>query len=430
MFKLYRQLTICLFLLLAASGTALAESLLISPHVYHHELSPYLEYLEDTEGQLEIEDILLDHKSSKNWTKNTKQVPNMGMTNSVFWFRLTISNPTEYSIVRLLELSYPLLNSVSLYQFEGGQLIANYIAGHSISFHARPIEHRHLVFPLELTAKTESQVYLRVESKNGIQMPLDLWEERVFWSQDQARLSWQFLYYGLMIVMIGYNLFLATVMRDKIYLYYVFTMTFICGFQAILHGAAYQFLWPGLPEWNALSMAVITPLSNAFSCLFSMQMLRTQTGIGYVHTVLRGCTAVSLTLALLAIFLPYRVVIVVSAAAVVMSAIVVCIACFKTWASNKNDARIFTAAWFIFVVGCMVMFLNKFSLLPYTWFTENLLQITSGISTILLSLALAERINRLRDTELILKKHQLDTREREIMYETELLEASRGQIRK
>ncbi|MCG8672860.1 MAG: ATP-binding protein [Pseudomonadales bacterium] len=423
MLKMYRQLPLVMLLLLTANGQALAASLLVSPHVYHYQLNSYVEYLEDPDGTLEIEDILLDYKDSSTWIQNDESVPNLGFTKSVYWFRINIVNPTEYPFVRLLEIAYPLMDSVSMYQYEDDELMANFIAGNKIVFRSRPIKHRHLVFPVEVTAEKQSQIYLRVESGNGIQVPMHLWEERVFWTQDQSKLAWQFLYYGLMAVMIVYNLFLAWGVRDSSYLFYVLTMTSVAGFQAILHGSAFQFIWPQLPEWNAMSMAVFIPISNAVAGIFSIQMLRVKEKTPLLFQVLRVSIGVSFLLALLGLVLPYKFVVPAAALFVIVSSTVVCIACLKRWPDKERDARIFTIAWFTFVAGCVTMALNKFSLLPYNWFTENLMQIGSGIETVLLSLALAERINRLREDKVNLQKSQLDVREREMLSEKELLEA-------
>lgn len=410
-------------LVTTASSHTWATSLLVSPHVYEYQLNPYIEYLEDPSGELEIEDILLDYQDSDLWVQNNEHIPNLGFSNSAYWFRISIVNPTEFPFVRLLEIAYPLLDSVAMYQYEGDQLMANYIAGNGILFRSRPIKHRHLVFPIEITAETQSQIYLRVKSGNAVQLPIKMWEERVFWSNDQKDLAWQFLYYGLMAVMIAYNLFLAWGIRDKIYLFYVLTMASVAGFQMILHGAAFQFLWPQWPDWNSMSMAVFIPLSNALAGIFSTYMLRIDEKAPGYYAVLRISIILSFILAALSLIVPYHIIVPIEALCVLVSSTIVAIVSIKCWPDGEKDARIFAVAWIVFVLGCMFMALNKFSLLPYNWFTENLMQIGSAIETVLLSLALAARINRLREDRVKLQKTQLEVREKEMFSEKQLLEA-------
>ncbi|MCG8315083.1 MAG: ATP-binding protein [Pseudomonadales bacterium] len=404
-------------------GVSYGANLLISPHVYKYELNPYIEYLEDKDGTLEIEDIIMDYTEPKFWTQNKEEVPNFGFSHSAYWFRITIVNPTEYPFVRLLEVAYPLLNTVALYQYEGDELMASYLAGNEVSFRSRPIKHRNFVFPIEVTAETRSHIYLRVASHNGIQLPMHLWEERVFWSQDQNKLAWQFLYYGLMAVMIAYNLFIAWGVRDKSYLYYVLTMASVCGFQMILHGSAYQFLWPEWPNWNAMSIAVFIPLANITAGLFCIQMLHIDKNSPKAFNTLRVSIGVSALLLFLNLFLPYGIVVPISALFVVISSTTIIVMSIQRWTNNEKDEQIFAIAWFVFVGGAVLMALNKFAILPYNWYTENLLQIGSGIETVLLSLALAARINRMREDQIDLQRDQLNIREREMQSEKQLLEA-------
>lgn len=422
MLNTLQRWTLLLLLTLAATSAARAASLLVSPHIYHYELNPYIEYLEDPDGSLEIEDILLDYRDSEAWQQNGDHVPNLGFTQSAYWFRITIVNPTEYPFVRLLEIAYPLLDSVSMYQYEGDELMANFIAGNAILFRSRPIKHRHLIFPIEVSAETQSQIYLRVKSAHAIQLPAHMWEERVFWTEDQPDLAWQFLYYGLIAVMIAYNLFVAWGVRDRIYLYYVLTIASVGAFQMILHGSAYQFLWPGLPDWNALSMAVFIPLSNAFASIFSNHFLRIQQLLPRYYLALRFSIHASFALACLALLVPHYIIVPIEALCVLISSSIVGLACLKRWSDGEREARIFAIAWFFFVAGCGLMALNKFAILPYNWFTENLMQVGSAFETIILSLALTVRINRLREDRMSLKRTQLEIREKEIQVEKELLE--------
>ncbi len=77
-------------------------------------------------------------------------------------------------------------------------------------------------------------------------------------------------------------------------------------------------------------------------------------------------------------------------------------------AAGDPDARIFTLAWLCFIVGAAAMSLNKYGVLPRTDLTENLLQVGVFLEVILLSLALARRINRLKEA------HALSVRDKAI----------------
>ena len=70
-----------------------------------------------------------------------------------------------------------------------------------------------------------------------------------------------------------------------------------------------------------------------------------------------------------------------------------------------QPAKYFLAAWVVFLVGVVIYILKDFEILPFNNFTRYTMQIGSGIETILLSFALAARIN-------VYKKEKEDAQEK------------------
>lgn len=399
-----------------------ADPLQLNPGVSIDDLSPYLEYRVDESGRLSISDILaLD--SAGGWNIAGIDVPNFGFTGDTYWFHLQVNNRHPHDIERFLEVHSALLSEVNIYQVVDGRVVRHYSAGNRVPFELRPIAHRHPVFTLNFAAGTRADIYLQVRSATGMQLPLSLWQERDFWVRGQHTLAWQFSYYGLMVVMVLYNLFLAWGTRDDTYLYYVVFTAGIWLFQMILHGTAFQYLWPGMPQWNALSIAVFIPLTNTLSTLFINKLLRISQHSPVAFRLLLIQVASAPVLIVASLFLPMEWVVPFSTLMVVYSSAVVMVVTVQRWRSRDQDARYFLVAWTLFVVGCMALALNKAGLLPYNWLTENLMQIGSATETILLSLALTGRINRMREERILLEREQLAAREQSMRAEKTVLEA-------
>ena len=64
------------------------------------------------------------------------------------------------------------------------------------------------------------------------------------------------------------------------------------------------------------------------------------------------------------------------------------------WFKRDPAARYYAVAWFFMLLGGIVMALSKFTLLPRNFLTENATQVGSAIGVILLSVALADRLNQ------------------------------------
>ena len=58
-----------------------------------------------------------------------------------------------------------------------------------------------------------------------------------------------------------------------------------------------------------------------------------------------------------------------------------------------KPARFFLIAWFAYLIGLIVFILQLNAAIPNTWFTDNSVLFGSAIEVVLLSFALADRIN-------------------------------------
>lgn len=404
-------------------ASARADILQLNPGQSVGDLSAYLDYRVDAQGLLSIRDVMRAPDDAALWQRNDFNVPNYGFTRATYWFRLPIHNRHPHAIERFLEVQSALLAEVNVFLVVDGTVTQQFSAGNSVAFASRPIAHRHPVFPLIVAPETHVELYLQVRSATGMQLPLSLWQERDFWVRDQHALAWQFSYYGLMLVMVLYNLFLAWGTRDDTYVYYVVFTAGIWLFQMILHGTAFQYLWPGAPHWNALSMAVFIPLANALSTLFINRLLRISLYAPRAYRLLMLQVYSAPLLMVATLLLPVETVVPISTLLVVLSGGIVLVVSIQRWRARDIDARYFLVAWIMFVVGCQILALNKAGVLPYNWLTENLMQIGSATETILLSLALTGRINRMREERVLLEREQLKAREQSMKAEKSVLEA-------
>ena len=214
-----------------------------------HPLGERFSYLEDRHGQWTIADIRSDNLA-RHWQRSQVKIPNFGLTDSAYWFAVDLENSEASPSERLLAVTYPMLDSVDLYLDRGGLVTEHIHFGDKQPFAERPIEHRHYLFPVRMAGHETVTVYLRVQTSGSLQVPATLWTERAFWKADQIVLLGQGSYFGIMLVMILYNLFIYSAVRDRSYVYYVLFVSFFTLTQLMLHGFAFQYFWPSLPWFN------------------------------------------------------------------------------------------------------------------------------------------------------------------------------------
>jgi hypothetical protein len=90
------RLAILLILIFAASNYGVATPLIFEEGQERIPLGLQLEYLEDPSGKLTLENVC-GPELSKQFVQSHSSRPNFGVTDSAYWLRFKLSNPTEHS---------------------------------------------------------------------------------------------------------------------------------------------------------------------------------------------------------------------------------------------------------------------------------------------------------------------------------------------
>lgn len=399
-----------LLLLWASAGLVQAAGVVLGAEDRSHVVAQELHYFRDDSGRLGLSEVLA--LPAGDWRQNQADVFSHGYNGAAWWLRFDVTRAADYRDRPLLEIAYPVLDHVELWLLADGQVQAHHVMGDKQAFSERPIAHRYFLVPLQLQPEKHYTVVMRVRSTSSIQVPLTLWQERAHGDHDQLRLMGQGIYFGCMLVMVLYNLFIFLIVGDRNYLYYVMYVLCMPLFLASLNGVAFQYLWPGATTWN--DQAIIVALSGTvlFGCLFISRFLELRDNLPRFVPVLRGLAAAGTLLIVASFFLPYALLIRLIIVVAVLACLCGLVVGLLRWRQGDASARFYTIAWSSMLLGGIVLALNKFQVLPQNFITENATQLGSAIEVILLSFALAERINlerrlRFRAQEVALESERL-----------------------
>ncbi|MBR9805235.1 diguanylate cyclase, partial [bacterium] len=351
-------------------------------------------YLEDGNGQLVIDDITALDASV--WQVVEQDTVSFGYSQSAYWLSFKVSNTSAELFQGVVAVAAPLLDEVSLYNVSAGQVAAEYHVGNELPFAQRPYPHRHFIFPVTLPAQSEKQLYLRVRSKSSLQITITLAAETQYFLNDQNEFMIKSMYYGMMLIMALYNFFLFLATREKAYLYYVGFVSAFALLQATMHGMLYQFLYPGSVWLSQVSTTFLIPATAFFALLFPMRFLRMKRISGRLYFVCKVGVALSCVLMVVSLFFRTYASYFVSMVLVLVTCFVIMTSAFVAMYKGQKSARYFIIAWAMLLVGTTVIALTKFGFLPRNLFTENGLTFGSAIEAVLLSFALADRLNQER----------------------------------
>jgi PAS domain-containing protein len=358
-------------------------------------LSRAFTFLEDPHGRLTIDDILAAPAQDRFApVAQHGHGANFGFTRSAIWLRVTLQLAPTAPGEWLLELAYPPLDRVEL--FAPDPMSGAYrrqVGGDLQPFATRALPHRNHVLPLTLRPGGDGTLYLRLTSQGAVIAPVTLWRPAALWQHDQAGYGALSLYFGLLLGLLLYNLLLFVSVRDVGYLIYVGFVGAMAAGQAALTGLGLQFLWPHRVWLNNVMPAVALSAAAILGLLFARHFLSSASRMPIVDRFMRMQLAGWTMTLLAALVLPYTITAWAVTSLAVVSVATGVVLGVESIRRRFAGARLFFLAWAVLLCGVLTLALHNSGVLPSNALTANSLLIGSALEMVLLSFALADRIN-------------------------------------
>ena len=328
------------------------------------------------------------------WRNQSGNTLSLGIGLPAYWFRFELHNNSFKSIERLLEIAYPVLDRIDVYFAVQGEEVRYEQLGDLLPFSQRLYSHRNFVIPIRFQPDQHVTVFLRVETQGALQLPITLWHERQFLLEDQKKVLWQGLFYGALLIMILYNFFIFTSIRERSYFLYVVFVALSLVSQVVLFGDGYQYLWSDFPWWNNKMLPLLGLGMVVSGYAFVNEFLGLNSKAPKFFKVLNILMVGAFFVCVASFFVEANVIF--RAVSVIVFPVIFMGVYVSTSLSLKGDrtAQYFTLAWMSFFIGVIVFVLNKLGIIPRTFFSERGIQIGIVLDVLFLSFALGDRINR------------------------------------
>lgn len=358
------------------------------------------EIFEDTEGSLSFADI-----SSQSFEPYREDTIFLGISKSAFWLRFVLPPGTyeELDHRYLLEFDNPSISKIDLYlpvrEKEGGVSYVMKSGGQQRGFQNKEIWSPDTVVSVPRNYAEGQYVYLRLESVSALRLPILLWQEKDF-SQDFFIKNIGYgIFYGILIGMFFYNLFISFVLRDKTYLYYVLYIFFMLIYQMDTHGYMNVFLNLDYSSYMA-SFWVCLAAAFVFSCLFTASFLQVHEDELHLSVVFKVLILTAMLQGLLGAFghsiwankLAYFL-------GIAEPIFFISLAIYRV-VQGFHPARYYLLAWGILSIGIVAWII-----LPDRTMALHIFMLSSDAEVILLSLALSDRFKMMRLKELALTRN-------------------------
>ncbi len=345
-------------------------------------------FYEDPTGNLKYEDIKsLPNDSFKIYDKN---VMNFSFSTSTFWLKAEVVNKTDKENF-LFEIGQTNTDYVGFYA--NGK---SYFTSINAPFYERLIHDPKPIFPVEILPGKTEVVFAEIKGKDELVVPIHIGSKGSITSKSHTRQSLFALFVGIFVVMILYNLFLFISLRSTIYFLYVLYIVPLFIGQSSLLGYSNQFFWPNSAVIPDQAVTVFPLLTIVFGLLFASRFISLRRHMAWAMWPINIFIGVSLMGVVLSLFGYTTAASVILNANGMVSALFLIGVCAVLSRRKVNSAKFLLMAWTIFLIGVILYVMHSLNVIGYSFLTNYSMPIGSAFETVLLSFALADRINTLK----------------------------------
>lgn len=378
-----------------AQREATAVVLTLTDQTERYPLGQQIAVLEDLTGRLTLEQIISPAMAGQ-FSPNTTPILQYGNTRAAIWLRLNLDDQSQTIPYWLLDIPYPSLEHVDLYLPQASGAYTQYPAGLLVPDSQQAYPKSHYSFHIPPGYQPDQSIYLRVASSNALIIPPTLWSPEAFDLKERnENLHWG-LYFGILLGMAVFNALLFLSLRDRNYLYLVLYIVAIAAQTAFLSGIAksalpsqwgniYHYLYPVIATPNLLFFLLFTT-SFLEVKRFSLRLYQTMVGLMVAVLVLFvlifAADRYLVSTLFLLITLPILVVVILSG--------------LVAWRNSYRPARYFLLAMFVPLIFGLGDSLSRLGILPFYSAVYSIAHAGNVALVMLLSLALADRINHYR----------------------------------
>ncbi|TGK12440.1 hybrid sensor histidine kinase/response regulator [Leptospira fletcheri] len=409
----------CIFLFLA--GSSLFSEPLLLGREESQSISDRMEYFQDETGKLDLQDIL---RTSPSFRPNRRKNLHLGYTNSAVWVRFSLQNENRIGQEYLIVSEFPYSDRIVFYETEKGKILRSIVTGDTLPFHTRDVKHRYFAFKTDFESGETKDYYLRYTNDGPMSIPLVVSPTRIYLEKSTAETLALGFFYGCILIMILYNFFLFTSIRELDYLYYVIYLVFVFLTQISFNGLANRFLWGEFPTWGNVSTNVLSLFAFCASALFSRQYLRLDER-SFGNRILKIFAASTLIFGVASIFAPIRFSSLVSVFIGLVHPILLIGIGLTRRLQGYKPAGFFLLAWISMEAAIFLTSLQRLGVFDSVMLGEYAIHVGTTLEVTLLSFGLADSINSLKEEKQRMILAQNETLEERIAAKTKDLEIAK-----
>lgn len=340
-----------------------------------------IDYFYDANKNLTIDEV-----SKQHFTTKINNNFALGERHGNSWFRFEITNSTkeETLFLHIVESFFEILD---LYE-KDDESWSKKSSGRFVQLDERDIYDISPVFSLHVEPNTTKTFYVKMYTKFS-----QFGEFRIYTQSKpitKFRLILNALYvffFGSMFIMVVFNSFLFSVLKEKMYFYYT---AYLLSFSLFFINTNGFLLYLGWADFYTTIHAISISFINIFLILFSMSFLNIKKNFPNTQKIFKVLIVFVLIFMVLA-FIDFTAWIQKLTALSLMIYVVLLYVSIRSFLIGSNQAKYYLVAVSIYVFSIIILTLMAKGFLPNNYLTKYAFLYSSFIEVVIFSLLLAHR---------------------------------------
>ncbi|EAT12189.1 predicted signal transduction protein containing a membrane domain, an EAL and a GGDEF domain [Oceanobacter sp. RED65] len=369
--------------------------------------SPLFYWVPPEEREISLTEVM--HEAQ--WTVVNGEL-NFGYLQKELWVMQTINFNMKSDWV--VHIPNPFLDYLDLYVLQNRDIVTELHTGDARPFNQRTVKVADFVAGFTAESDREYILVARVRTQGTMMVPIHWMGEEEYAERlaiDQIIYGG---YYGALIIIALYHLFIFLVVRETGYIFYVASMFAFVLLQLAYDGRGFAWFWPSNPEFNAIAFPLFYSLYQFINLMFISVFLRLRQNNPNWHKYLLVLKAIVIINSVLILALPYHTItpiIIITGITGLISGVVS--GAFRWW-QGFTPARYFTIAWLFFLGGLLLANFRGFGMVETSWVSQYGYLIGSLMLALFLAFSLAERIKSANVAKRITEKKLIDSQQQHL----------------
>ncbi len=316
--------------------------------------------------------------------KSKTAVMNFGNTTASIGIKLCIKNQTTEPLFLSFENNE--LQHIEMLTIDENGVKTTQQGGYYAPFSNRYLQRGNAILKI---GTQPAVIYLKVKTHSSFYFPVNLSALPPLMDSTYKRDVFKGVSLGIMLAMLFYNLFVYFLVKDRLYLFYCFYV--VAGIYTYTHlNGLWFFTWSDYPFFNRFLGIQLMALGAAF---FSFRFLNSKEITPRLYRVMLGFVVVIFLLIPIEYFDIQPFTNNFSQLFTALGAFVLFGAGIYAYFQGNKSAKYYVIAWVFFLLGSIITLLSFVGWIPFNFLTFNASVIGACVENLLLSFALANRIN-------------------------------------